>query len=151
MILLRAILYLFTIKLQILFLLFIKNNIFIILVNFLFYIFLIFQIRNIYFFVGFISIIQLFIFICTQQFSFILCFYIFNECFYLYATYQLYTEVLFILYVPINEICSICLDTINIQYYKLKCNHVFHTACLDEWIKSKNNCPLCRCILSIYK
>ena len=54
--------------------------------------------------------------------------------------------------------CSICLDEINIEDYKIKpndliflnCSHVYHTECLQCWTESqvKNgrsvNCPLCR-------
>jgi len=45
-----------------------------------------------------------------------------------------------------EEICSICLETytkndiINI----LKCGHKYHDKCIDGWIETNNNCPLCR-------
>ena len=45
-----------------------------------------------------------------------------------------------------DESCSICLenykknDTINI----LKCGHKYHEKCIDEWISTSDNCPLCR-------
>ena len=45
-----------------------------------------------------------------------------------------------------DESCSICLenykknDTINI----LKCGHKYHEKCIDEWIGTSDNCPLCR-------
>jgi len=45
-----------------------------------------------------------------------------------------------------EESCSICLenykknDTINI----LKCGHKYHEKCIDEWISTSDNCPLCR-------
>ena len=60
--------------------------------------------------------------------------------------------------------CTICLDEIDLEKYKKKkiklifldCSHVFHTQCLQPWIKSKvlnttaPNCPLCRqCIVDI--
>ena len=45
-----------------------------------------------------------------------------------------------------EEICSICLETykkndiINI----LKCGHKYHDKCIDGWIETSHNCPLCR-------
>ena len=45
-----------------------------------------------------------------------------------------------------EESCSICLenykknDTINI----LKCDHKYHEKCIDKWMETSNNCPLCR-------
>ena len=42
--------------------------------------------------------------------------------------------------------CVICLenykkeDKISI----LSCNHYYHTNCLNEWLKKKQECPLCR-------
>ena len=52
----------------------------------------------------------------------------------------------------INKIdeCSICLDNNNKHSVKIKCNHIFHNKCIEEWktISFKNNnivrCPLCR-------
>jgi hypothetical protein len=52
----------------------------------------------------------------------------------------------------INKIdeCSICLDNNNKHSVKIKCNHIFHNKCIEEWktISIKNNnivsCPLCR-------
>ena len=45
--------------------------------------------------------------------------------------------------------CSICLDDFNLgdDIKITNCNHRFHTACLNEWLKTKINspdCPLCR-------
>ena len=42
--------------------------------------------------------------------------------------------------------CIICLeDFINGQkVYNLKCKHIFHMKCLNEWIKRKRTCPLCK-------
>lgn len=48
---------------------------------------------------------------------------------------------------PENNICAICLGD-----YEAKetlrtipdCNHFFHASCLDEWLRLKGTCPLCR-------
>lgn len=41
--------------------------------------------------------------------------------------------------------CSICLESYNNQdIYILHCQHSFHRDCLNDWIKHKSNCPLCR-------
>lgn len=43
--------------------------------------------------------------------------------------------------------CSVCLgefledDTLRVLP---KCNHAFHVSCIDTWLKSHSNCPLCR-------
>jgi hypothetical protein len=44
-----------------------------------------------------------------------------------------------------DEKCSICLENIENQVSKTKCNHFFHKNCIFEWINNnKNTCPLCR-------
>lgn len=44
--------------------------------------------------------------------------------------------------------CSICFEEFkeNDQVTPLSCDvrHYFHTACIEQWIKTKNECPLCR-------
>ncbi|VVB12659.1 unnamed protein product [Arabis nemorensis] len=43
--------------------------------------------------------------------------------------------------------CSICLGEFNEEEsLRLlpKCNHIFHVICIDRWLKSHSNCPLCR-------
>lgn len=46
-----------------------------------------------------------------------------------------------------SSMCSICLieiledDTLRLLP---KCSHAFHVACIDTWLKSHSNCPLCR-------
>ena len=48
-----------------------------------------------------------------------------------------------------NLCCTICL--ISLENYvddpisKLKCNHIFHKKCIEEWYKNNRNCPICRC------
>lgn len=60
--------------------------------------------------------------------------------------------------------CSICLEPIHLEKFKLKkndlvfleCGHVYHKKCLQSWIKSqiknidKPNCPMCRTMIVDY-
>ncbi|PIA32393.1 hypothetical protein AQUCO_04500178v1 [Aquilegia coerulea] len=43
--------------------------------------------------------------------------------------------------------CSICLSTF-LDQEKVKilpgCNHTYHPDCVDKWLKTHSNCPLCR-------
>ena len=44
--------------------------------------------------------------------------------------------------------CSICLTAVLQEQKKTTaCKHTFHKACLDEWTKAHNTCPLCRQII----
>ena len=46
--------------------------------------------------------------------------------------------------------CIICQDTKYKQHIKLQCNHSFHKACIDRYIRSrKTECPLCRAEINI--
>ncbi|GMH29766.1 hypothetical protein Nepgr_031609 [Nepenthes gracilis] len=48
---------------------------------------------------------------------------------------------------PNNFICSICLsDYLPQETLRTipECNHYFHAKCIDEWLKLKATCPLCR-------
>ncbi|KAI8576612.1 hypothetical protein K450DRAFT_255845 [Umbelopsis ramanniana AG] len=46
------------------------------------------------------------------------------------------------------DICAVCLDQFeeNIsQVRKLPCNHIFHAACIDPWLKDRSGfCPICK-------
>lgn len=48
--------------------------------------------------------------------------------------------------------CAVCLnvfqddDTVRVLP---KCNHAFHVACIDTWLKSHKNCPVCRAIIEL--
>lgn len=44
--------------------------------------------------------------------------------------------------------CSICLESIENDIEFLPCCHRFHTSCIQEWLKRKQICPLCK--ISIY-
>ncbi len=62
---------------------------------------------------------------------------------------------------PVNNqkyTCCICLDDISSHLYEIKqcptalrCGHVFHLSCVNEWFKGKLNCPLCRERMSVMK
>jgi hypothetical protein len=46
-----------------------------------------------------------------------------------------------------NKECLICLDNFveNDEIIKIKCNHIFHTNCIKQWLcKESNKCPICR-------
>ena len=44
------------------------------------------------------------------------------------------------------EKCSICLENMDFyQFYKLECDHIFHTKCIINWFRNdKKTCPMCR-------
>ncbi|KDP29597.1 hypothetical protein JCGZ_19124 [Jatropha curcas] len=48
--------------------------------------------------------------------------------------------------------CSVCLSEFqeddNLRLLP-KCSHAFHVSCIDTWLKSHSNCPLCRANIAI--
>ena len=42
--------------------------------------------------------------------------------------------------------CVICLDDYNndTECCSIKCEHTFHTKCIETWYREKQSCPLCR-------
>lgn len=42
--------------------------------------------------------------------------------------------------------CAICLSDFEDgeKVKELNCEHRFHIACIDDWLKIKGSCPLCR-------
>eukprot|EP00816_Leptocylindrus_hargravesii_P000025 CAMPEP_0196827542 /NCGR_PEP_ID=MMETSP1362-20130617/94209_1 /TAXON_ID=163516 /ORGANISM="Leptocylindrus danicus, Strain CCMP1856" /LENGTH=206 /DNA_ID=CAMNT_0042208183 /DNA_START=641 /DNA_END=1261 /DNA_ORIENTATION=- len=44
-------------------------------------------------------------------------------------------------------VCTICLGAIqdNDRVGDINCGHIFHVACLKQWLQRKNACPLCQC------
>jgi len=42
--------------------------------------------------------------------------------------------------------CSICYSnyTVDEKVTKLRCNHIYHNGCVEEWFKTSGTCPLCR-------
>lgn len=44
-----------------------------------------------------------------------------------------------------NNSCSICLEQFGDQHIaELQCSHSFHSNCITEWTKYKQDCPICR-------
>ncbi len=39
--------------------------------------------------------------------------------------------------------CLICLNNISTQMTILKCKHIYHPLCLEEWMLEKKSCPIC--------
>uniref|UniRef100_A0A915EVV6 RING-type domain-containing protein n=1 Tax=Ditylenchus dipsaci TaxID=166011 RepID=A0A915EVV6_9BILA len=45
----------------------------------------------------------------------------------------------------LNKECIICHQQNILENYKeLRCSHTFHKNCIDEWLRVKPTCPLCR-------
>lgn len=47
----------------------------------------------------------------------------------------------------INEICAICHEQFKGEITKTKCEHIFHTICLNPWLIIKKTCPICRAVI----
>ncbi|AES82683.1 zinc finger, C3HC4 type (RING finger) protein [Medicago truncatula] len=49
-----------------------------------------------------------------------------------------------------QETCSVCLtefkDNDHVRTLPL-CSHIFHHDCIDVWLRSNTNCPLCRSLI----
>lgn len=45
-----------------------------------------------------------------------------------------------------NTQCTVCMDNIDLNQtiVQTQCNHIFHSKCLDNWVKYKSDCPICR-------
>ena len=40
--------------------------------------------------------------------------------------------------------CTICLENLITDKYKLECHHTFHTKCITKWFTKSRTCPVCR-------
>jgi hypothetical protein len=48
-------------------------------------------------------------------------------------------------------VCPVCLEGIHggeMVRQLPACKHVFHVECIDMWLHSHRNCPVCRCVIS---
>ncbi|XP_021300613.1 E3 ubiquitin-protein ligase RNF181-like [Herrania umbratica] len=45
-----------------------------------------------------------------------------------------------------EKFCSVCLEEMSteMEARRLPCSHIYHAACIVEWLKNSNKCPLCR-------
>ena len=45
-----------------------------------------------------------------------------------------------------QENCVICMNAFvkNEEIRKIKCTHLFHRECIDEWLGREKKCPLCK-------
>lgn len=43
-----------------------------------------------------------------------------------------------------DNTCSICLLTLGGEVRVTPCQHAYHRECIDEWFRSKPDCPICR-------
>ena len=45
-----------------------------------------------------------------------------------------------------DDDCTICMSPIDRGdvVYDLSCKHVYHCRCLDEWMRRRRTCPMCR-------
>lgn len=48
---------------------------------------------------------------------------------------------------PNEDNCSICYNLMTSEQFKaVSCTHIFHTSCIDKWLKINNSCPICRSV-----
>mmetsp|Transcript_7134 Transcript_7134/g.8204 ORF Transcript_7134/g.8204 Transcript_7134/m.8204 type:complete len:162 (-) Transcript_7134:159-644(-) len=42
--------------------------------------------------------------------------------------------------------CTVCLEDFAVkeEIRTLPCSHFFHTSCIDSWLKTSNECPICK-------
>jgi hypothetical protein len=44
----------------------------------------------------------------------------------------------------IPQICTICIENINDDHQYLPCAHLYHSKCIDIWLKDNSLCPICK-------
>jgi len=40
--------------------------------------------------------------------------------------------------------CAVCQDTVSVGTRLRNCSHVFHRACITQWLGTSSRCPVCR-------
>lgn len=53
-------------------------------------------------------------------------------------------EIVRIKYVCTSFTCAICQEEGNANKFETPCGHFFHRPCIQQWFKTKSNCPMCR-------
>ncbi|XP_037428362.1 transcriptional repressor NF-X1-like [Triticum dicoccoides] len=52
---------------------------------------------------------------------------------------------------PVGE-CPVCLEPLSVGGGDMKaahvCGHVFHSRCIERWLRHRNSCPVCRCTVT---
>lgn len=43
-----------------------------------------------------------------------------------------------------NSKCTICLDDLGKEVCSLDCKHYYHKDCIESWLKTSGNCPICK-------
>ena len=43
-----------------------------------------------------------------------------------------------------KDVCTICLEDIEEDKIRLPCDHVYHGNCIQQWLRKKRTCPICR-------
>ncbi len=44
-----------------------------------------------------------------------------------------------------QETCTICMEKfkLGVKFKKLKCDHEYHSECVNEWLSRSKKCPVC--------
>lgn len=50
---------------------------------------------------------------------------------------------------PEEGVCAVCLENLVFRdgLRRLPCDHLFHAACVEQWLVIKNHCPTCRSVV----
>ncbi|XP_044757392.1 E3 ubiquitin-protein ligase RNF165-like [Coccinella septempunctata] len=50
-----------------------------------------------------------------------------------------------------DDDCTICLGSLGLGILVImECDHMFHRTCITDWLKEKNECPICRAEVSYH-
>uniref|UniRef100_A0A7N0ZSI7 RING-type E3 ubiquitin transferase n=1 Tax=Kalanchoe fedtschenkoi TaxID=63787 RepID=A0A7N0ZSI7_KALFE len=47
--------------------------------------------------------------------------------------------------------CAICLEENKERFSRTPCKHVFHTKCVEKWLRISSSCPMCRYAMPVQK
>lgn len=47
---------------------------------------------------------------------------------------------------PNNKECVVCMEDMKVgeEVRRLQCMHMFHADCVDKWLHTNKQCPICR-------